>query len=180
MKMNQKEEPNELLGQYQTAIEKQQATIDKITQQLSDIPDVPENSPDQTSSSTPTPSSTSDSSTKPTNFSGGYQGAYDLAINAGFKPENARIMAGIAGAESSYKPGARNPDASTGDNSYGLWQINMLGGMGPERRAQFGIDNNDQLLDPATNAAAAKKIFDQQGFGAWSVHRSGAYRDFMQ
>ena len=135
-----------------------------------------------------TPSSSGGSDSTPaapsvdsqTNFSGDFQGAYKLALDAGFNPDNARIMAGIAGAESSYNPSARNPDASTGDNSYGLFQINMLGDMGPERRQLFGIDSNDQLLDPATNARAAKAIFDRQGFGAWSVYRSGRYQDFMQ
>ena len=125
-------------------------------------------------------SSSASSPVSPTNFSGDFQGAYKLALDAGFNPDESRIMAGIAGAESSYNPSARNPDASTGDNSYGLFQINMLGDMGPERRQLFGIDSNDQLLDPATNARAAKTIFDRQGFGAWSVYRSGRYQDFMQ
>ena len=115
-----------------------------------------------------------------TSFSGDFQGAYKLAIDAGFNPDDARVMAGIAGAESSYNPSAHNPNADTGDNSYGLWQINMLGPMGPERRSLFGIQDNEQLKDPATNAKAAKAIFDRQGFGAWSVYRSGKYQDFMQ
>ena len=120
------------------------------------------------------------SKTNPSDFSGGFKTTYDLAIGAGFKPENAKIMAAIAGGESSYDPGARNPDASGGDDSYGYWQINMLGDMGPERRQLFGISSNDQLLDPKINAAAAKKIFDQQGFGAWTVYNTGKYKEFLQ
>ena len=51
--------------------------------------------------------------------------------------------------------------------------------MGPERRAEFGIKTNEELFDPYTNAAAAKSIYDQQGLGAWSVYRSGKYKDFV-
>lgn len=102
-----------------------------------------------------------------------------LAKQAGFSDQEAAIMGAIGAAESSGNPRAHNPDASTGDNSYGLWQINMLGNMGPERRRQFGIENNEQLWDPSVNAKAAKAIFDQQGFNAWSVYKSGAYRQYL-
>ena len=51
--------------------------------------------------------------------------------------------------------------------------------MGTERRDQFGIENNDALYDPNTNAMAAKNIFDKQGFDAWSVYKSGKYKEFL-
>lgn len=104
-----------------------------------------------------------------------------LAIDAGFSPEEAEIMAKIALAESSGNSNALNPNVSTGDESYGLWQINMLGNLGPARRQQFGISDNSQLYDPATNAAAAfavyqeRKSFAGDGFTAWSVYNSGAH-----
>ena len=103
----------------------------------------------------------------------------DLAKQAGFDENQAAIMGAIAAAESSGDTRAHNPNANTGDNSYGLWQINMLGNMGSERRRQFGIENNEQLWDAATNAKAAKNVFDQQGFDAWSVYKSGAYKQFL-
>lgn len=103
----------------------------------------------------------------------------ELAKEAGFNDEQAAIMAAIGAAESSGNTKAHNPNASTGDDSYGLWQINMLGNLGPERRNQFGISENQQLFDPRVNAAAAKKIFDQQGFEAWSVYKSGAYAPYL-
>lgn len=102
-----------------------------------------------------------------------------LAKAAGFNDRDARIMAAIAMAESGGRSGAFNGNAATGDKSYGLWQVNMLGAMGPERRRQFGISNNAQLFDPATNANAARQVYQSQGFGAWSVYRSGAYRQFL-
>ncbi len=101
-----------------------------------------------------------------------------LALGAGFTAEQARIMEAIAMAESTGNSRAHNTVPP--DNSYGLWQINMLGALGPERRAQLGLSRNEQLFDPATNARAAKAIFDSQGLGAWSVYRSGAYRRFLR
>lgn len=102
-----------------------------------------------------------------------------LAKEAGFDDREAAIMGAIGAAESSGRTSAHNPNASTGDNSYGLWQINMLGNMGPARREQFGISSNEQLFDPKINAMAAKKIYDQQGFNAWSVYKSGAYQKYL-
>lgn len=102
-----------------------------------------------------------------------------LAMAAGFNDRDASIMAAIAMAESGGRSGAHNNNAATGDNSYGLWQVNMLGRMGPERRRQFGIGSNEALFDPAVNASAARKVFESQGFGAWSVFKSGAYKQFL-
>ena len=90
----------------------------------------------------------------------------DLAQQAGF-PENQLDMAvEVAMKESGGNPRAHNGNANTGDNSYGLWQINMIGSMGPARRKDFKISSNEQLFDPAINARAAKRIYDQAG-GSW-------------
>jgi hypothetical protein len=102
-----------------------------------------------------------------------------LAEEVGFTRNQAAIMAAIAMAESSGNSGAHNNNRNTGDDSYGLWQINMIDRLGPERRAQFGIRDNNQLKDPRINAKAAKAVFDSQGFNAWSVYRSGAYRQYL-
>ena len=102
-----------------------------------------------------------------------------LARSAGFTGENAAIMAAIAMAESGGEPGAHNLSRSTGDNSYGLWQINMIDTMGPARIKQFGIRRNEDLFEPGANAKAARKVHGDQGFGAWSVYRSGAYLQYL-
>jgi hypothetical protein len=102
-----------------------------------------------------------------------------LARSAGFPAEQAVIMAAIAMAESSGRARAHNNNRSTGDDSYGLWQINMIDRLGPERRRQLGIGSNDALFDPATNARAARQVYLSQGFGAWSVYKNGAYRQYL-
>jgi hypothetical protein len=90
---------------------------------------------------------------------------------------NPVLMSAIAMAESGGNPRAHNPVGL--DDSYGLWQINMLGAMGPSRRAQFGITSNTQLYDPAVNARAAAKILSGQGLAAWSTYTNGAYKKYI-
>ena len=92
---------------------------------------------------------------------------YRELLKVGFTPEQARIGVAIAGAESTFNPFAHNPRGA--DNSYGLAQINMLGTMGPDRRAKLGINSNDDLFDIATNARAMKMVFDEAG-GSFSPH----------
>lgn len=97
----------------------------------------------------------------------------------GIPDDKLETMVAAAMTESGSRINAHNPNASTGDNSYGLWQVNMLGDMGPERRRQFGISSNEELFDPLVNARAASQILQSQGLNAWSVIRSGAYRQHL-
>ena len=102
-----------------------------------------------------------------------------LAMDAGFTKDQAKIMAAIAGGESTFDNTAHNTNRGTGDNSYGLWQINMIDELGPERRKGIGISSNEELFDPATNARAAKYIFDRQGFTAWGAYTDGNAAEYM-
>lgn len=102
-----------------------------------------------------------------------------LLVNAGFPKDSQTVndMVGIAYAESGGDPSKHN--AKPPDDSYGLWQINMLGSMGPDRRKKFGISSNEALYDPATNAKAAYIIYKEQGLNAWTTYKSGAYLKHM-
>lgn len=90
---------------------------------------------------------------------------------------NPQVMAAIAMAESKGDPRAHN--AIPPDNSYGLWQINMIGKNGPARRKQLGITSNEQLYDPIVNARAAAMVLREQGPKAWSTYSSGAYKEYL-
>tara|TARA_R110001606_G_scaffold28835_1_gene90747 strand:- start:11061 stop:13292 length:2232 start_codon:yes stop_codon:yes gene_type:complete len=103
----------------------------------------------------------------------------EYAMQAGFTKEQAKIMAAIAGGESTFNNRAHNPNRATGDNSYGLWQINMIDEIGVERRRQLGLSSNEDLFDPVTNARAAKAIFDSQGFTAWGAYKDGNAAKYM-
>lgn len=86
-----------------------------------------------------------------------------LAYQAGFRGEDLVRVVAIAKRESSYNPKAFNGNAGTGDKSYGLMQINMIGSMGPARMRQFGITSEDQLYDPLTNMKAAFALYKANG-----------------
>lgn len=99
-----------------------------------------------------------------------------LAEDAGFNQHDALTASAIATAESGGDPNAHN--SKPPDDSYGLWQINMIGTLGASRRQQFGISTNDQLFDPKTNAHAAWIIYKNAGykFNPWTTFTSGAYK----
>jgi hypothetical protein len=61
--------------------------------------------------------------------------------------------------------------ATVGEDSRGLWQINM--------RAHAGWVGNRNLYDPATNAWAAKQVCQSQGITAWSAYTYGRYSQFL-
>ena len=104
-----------------------------------------------------------------------------VARAAGIPEKDVPLMTAIALAESGGKSGAHNTKYP--DNSYGLWQINMLDEpgymLGEERRKRFGLKSNDELFNPITNAKAAYAILKQQGFGAWSVYTNRSYEQFL-
>src|SRR5882724_443536 len=118
-----------------------------------------------------------------TNPTSGPEGQYtpnqiaDVAIKPGFPRDQIPTAVAVAMAESGGKLTAFNNRPP--DLSYGLWQINMIGALGPERRAKFGISSNEALFGSAINAKAAKIIWDGGGWNAWSTYKNGAYRAFI-
>jgi hypothetical protein len=103
---------------------------------------------------------------------------YSLAKSVGLTDSRARVAAAIAMAESGGDPNKRNTKPP--DDSYGLWQVNMYGSLGPARRAQFGLTADSDLLNPQTNARAMKAISQDGGnFSPWSTYTAGTYRQYM-
>lgn len=103
---------------------------------------------------------------------------YSLALQVGLSPAKATVAAAIAMAESTGEPTAHNQVPP--DDSYGLWQINMIGGLGPERRRAFGLASDAALFDPVTNAKAMASLSGKGAhFSPWSTYTSGAYRSHL-
>jgi hypothetical protein len=103
---------------------------------------------------------------------------YALARNAGLSPAQAITATAVALAESGGRIQAHN--ATPPDDSYGLWQINMLGDLGPARRASLGLKANTDLLDPYVNAKAMAQISGGgANWGAWTTYTRGTYRQFL-
>jgi hypothetical protein len=79
----------------------------------------------------------------------------DILHEVGFRGEGLKKAWATAMKESTGRPLAHNRNSNTGDNSYGLFQINMIGSLGPARLKQFDLDHNKELFDPYTNAKIA-------------------------
>lgn len=75
-----------------------------------------------------------------------------LLKTVGFDGPGLKKAWAIAKRESNGRPLAHNGNKNTGDNSYGIFQINMIGNLGPARLEKFDLKSNTELFDPVTNA----------------------------
>ena len=101
----------------------------------------------------------------------------ELLTAVGFEGEAHRIAWGIAMRESNARPLALNKSTRTGDSSYGIYQINMIFDLGPERRKKFGLTSNEQLFDPVLNVQVAFLMTGGgKDFGSWGIGPN-AYRE---
>ena len=104
----------------------------------------------------------------------------ELLKKAGFKGQALNIAYAVCMGESSGNARALNDNPRTGDLSYGLFQINMMGDMGPDRRAAYGLSSNDDLFDPLVNAKIAYKMSNGgRNWGPWGAYTNGSYRDYL-
>ena len=85
----------------------------------------------------------------------------------GFKGKDLKEAWAIAKKESNGRPLAFNGDKTTGDKSYGIFQINMIGDLGPARRDKFELNTNADLFNPIKNAEIAYHMSD--GGKDWSA-----------
>lgn len=100
--------------------------------------------------------------------------------SAGFTGDGLKTAYAVARAESGGRPLAYNGNANTGDKSYGIFQINMLGALGPDRTARYGLKGNDDLFDPLTNAKIAYKMSNGgTSWGPWSAYKNGSYKKYL-
>jgi hypothetical protein len=103
----------------------------------------------------------------------------DLLAAVGFEGKALKTAWAVVMRESRGRPVAHNKNANTGDNSYGLFQINMIGGLGVDRLAKFqdriGITKVTDLFDPVANAKAAYYMTaGGKDWGSWGLG-SNAY-----
>ena len=76
----------------------------------------------------------------------------ELLAAVGFEGKALRTAWAIAKRESHGRPMAYNGNRKTGDSSYGIFQINMLGNLGVARKEKFNLKSNVLLFDPVINA----------------------------
>lgn len=102
-------------------------------------------------------------------------------VSAGFKGPALDMAHAVSMAESRGNPMAFNGNRDTGDQSYGLFQINMIDALGPDRRKRFGLASNDALYDPTVNARVAYRMSNGgKDWSAWSTFKNGAYKQYLK
>ena len=92
-----------------------------------------------------------------------------ILYEAGFRGSKLKEAWAVAMKESTGRPRSHNDNPSTGDNSHGLFQINMIGSLGPARLEQYGLKSNRDLFDPLLNAKIAFQMSDGgKNWSAWN------------
>jgi hypothetical protein len=103
----------------------------------------------------------------------------DLLGAIGFKGNALRSACAVAKAESNGRPFAFNGNIKTGDSSYGIFQINMIGELGPDRREKFELDSNAELFNPVTNAQVAHYMTKGgKDWSSWSSVNGTRYQEW--
>lgn len=104
----------------------------------------------------------------------------ELLKAVGFKGERLKTAWAVAKAESNGRPLAFNGNVNTGDSSYGVYQINMLQGLGPDRRKKFNLDHNADLFNPVVNAEIAFHMTKGGiNWSSWSSYNKGAHHKWL-
>jgi len=105
----------------------------------------------------------------------------ELLKAVGFKGQGLKMAWAVAKAESNGRPFAFNGNTKTGDSSYGIFQINMLGTLGPNRRDKFELDLNAELFSPVKNAEIV--FYMTKGgtdWSSWSSYKKGATNKWLK
>ena len=98
-----------------------------------------------------------------------------LLREAGFEGKHLKEAWAIAMRESTGRPLAHNGNRSTGDNSYGIFQINMIDGLGADRRVKYELSSNAELFDPMTNARIAYRMSAHgKDWSSWAPYNGGS------
>jgi hypothetical protein len=104
----------------------------------------------------------------------------ELLKAVGFKGKSLRTAWAVAKAESNGRPFAFNGNTNTGDSSFGIFQINMLGTLGPDRRDKFELDLNAELFSPVRNAEIVYHMTKGgTDWSSWSSYNKGAHYKWL-
>jgi hypothetical protein len=109
----------------------------------------------------------------------------DLLSAIGFEGKALKVAYAVAKKESNGRPLAFNGNKGTGDHSYGVFQINMIGNLGEDRRDKFDLTTNKDLFDPVTNAEIVFYMTNGgEDWSSWKIHpgqTNGArYESFLK
>lgn len=101
-----------------------------------------------------------------------------LLSAVGFEGKALKTAWAVVKKESNGRPLAFNGNTRTGDSSYGIFQINMIGGLGVTRRDKYDLDSNKDLFDAVINAEIAYHMSNGgEDWTAWKIQAPYTNRD---
>lgn len=100
------------------------------------------------------------------------QWLYQSLRGQGIPPVAAAALVAIAGRESGYRSDAYNGNRGTGDDSLGLFQINLLDGGWTSTLQKNGMsDPRNQLLTPEGSVMGAAILYNTSGLTPWGGYK---------
>lgn len=100
---------------------------------------------------------------------------------AGFEGQALKKAWAVSKTESNGRPLAHNGNRKTGDNSYGIFQVNMIDNLGVERRDQYGLTSNSNLYNPILNAEIVYRMSKAgKDWSSWPSYGTVRYKEFLK
>lgn len=111
---------------------------------------------------------------------GSRAGLMQVLYNAGFRGDALKTAFAVALAESGGVSTRHSDPSLVKDDSYGIFQINMLGSLGPARRKRYGLASNKELYNPNVNARVAFNMsHGGTNWKPWSAYTNGSFTKFL-
>jgi hypothetical protein len=104
----------------------------------------------------------------------------ELLKAVGFKGQALKTAWAVAKAESNGRPFAFNGNTKTGDSSFGIFQINMIGDLGEVRTDKYDLNLYAELFSPVTNAQIVYRMTKGgTDWSSWSSYNKGAIHKWL-
>lgn len=105
----------------------------------------------------------------------------ELLKAVGFEGKELKMAWAIAKKESNGRPLAFNNNKNTGDHSFGIFQINMIGGLMDARLHKFKLDSVSDLFNPVINAEIAHYMSKGgKDWSAWTNLNGQRIKEFLE
>lgn len=105
----------------------------------------------------------------------------ELLKAVGFEGKELKMAWAIAKKESNGRPLAFNNNKNTGDHSFGIFQINMIGGLMDDRIEKFELNSVSDLFNPVINAEIAYYMSNGgKNWSAWTNLNGERIKEFLE
>lgn len=104
----------------------------------------------------------------------------ELLRAVGFEGNNLKMAWAVAKKESNGRPLAFNNNTKTGDHSFGIFQINMIGELKNARIEKFELNSLSDLFNPVINAEVAYYMTDGgKNWSSWTNLEGERIKEFL-